>query len=198
MPQLLRALAHHSGQLTNFAQLAGQLRLDDKTARRYVGVLEQLFLVRCIEPWFRSHLKRLVKTPKLHFLDSGLLATLVGATPERIAKDRALFGPLLETFVVGEILKLTTWSDVVATPYHYRDKDQDEVDLVLENGSGALVGIEVKAAATVTAADFKGLRKLADIAGCAFRLGMVLYDADRVVPFGEKLYAVPLSCLWNE
>lgn len=198
MPQLLRALAQHAGQLTNFSQLAGQLRLDDKTARRYVGVLEQLFLVRRIEPWFRNHLKRLVKTPKLHFLDSGLLATLFGATPERIAKDRSLLGSLLETFVVAEILKLTTWSDIVATPHHYRDKDQDEVDLVLEDDSGAIVGIEVKAAATVAASDFKGLRKVADVAGSAFRLGMVLYDADRVVPFGQNLWAVPLSCLWNE
>ena len=197
MPRLLRALAHHAGQLTNFSQLAGQLRLDDKTARRYAGVLEQLFLVRRVEPWFRNHLKRIVKTPKLHFLDSGLLAALIGATSERIAKDRSLFGPILETFVVAEILKLATWSDIAVTLHHYRDKDQDEVDLVLEDAGGALVGIEVKAAATVTAADFKGLRKVADVAGDAFRLGIVLYDADRIVPFGEKLYAVPLSCLWK-
>lgn len=196
MPPLLRALAHHAGQLTNFAQLAGQLRLDDKTARRYVGVLEQLFLVRRIEPWFRNHLKRLVRTPKLHFLDSGLLAAQLGVTPERIAADRSLLGPLLETFVVAEILKLATWSDIDPTLYHYRDKDQDEVDLVLEDQAGAIVGIEMKAAATVTAADFKGLRKLADAANDGFRAGLVLYDGDRVISFGDRLYAAPLSCLW--
>jgi len=196
MPPLLRALAHHAGQLTNFAQLAGQLRLDDKTARRYVGVLEQLFLVRRIEPWFRNHLKRLVKTPKLHFLDPGLLAAQLGVTPERIAADRSLLGPLLETFVVAEVLKLATWSDVDPIPYHYRDKDQDEVDLVLEDRAGTIVGLEVKAAATVTAADFKGLRKLADAAADGFRVGLVLYDGDHVVSFGDRLYAAPLSCLW--
>lgn len=198
MPLLLRALAHHAGQLTNFSRLAGPLRLGDKTARRYVGVLEQLFLLRRIEPWHRNSLKRLVKTPKLHFLDSGLLATLVGATPVRIAKERSLFGHLLETFVVAEILKLATWSEVSTVPYHYRDKDQDEVDLLLEDDSATLVGFEVKAAATVTAADFRGLRKVADVAGDAFRLGIVLYDADRIVPFGDNLYAAPLSCLWSE
>jgi len=117
-------------------------------------------------------------------------------TPEHIATDRALLGPLLETFVVAEVLKLATWSEVEPRLHHYRDKDQDEVDLVLDDQAGSLVGIEVKAAATVTAADFKGIRKLADATGKAFRAGMVLYDGDRVVGFGERLYAAPLSCLW--
>ena len=198
MPKLLRALGAHSGQLTNFARLGGQLRLDDKTARRYVGVLEQLFLVRRIEPWFRNDLKRLVKTPKLHFLDSGLLAVLTGVTAERIARDRTLLGPLLETFVTAEILKHMSWSDIVPRLYHYRDKDQEEVDIVLEDDSGALLGIEVKAAATVKAADFKGLRKIAEIAGEDFRLGLVLYDGERIFRFGDRLLAAPLSCLWNE
>jgi len=197
MPRLLRALGAHAGQLTNFAQLAGQLRLDDKTARRYVGLLEQLFLVRRVEPWFRNDLKRLVKTPKLHFLDSGLLVVLSGATPDRIARDRALLGPLLETFVVAEILKHMSWSDIAPRLYHYRDKDQDEVDLVLEDESGAIVGLEVKAAATVRASDFKGLRKLAGLAGEDFRLGVVLYDGDQLVRFGDNLLAAPLSCLWG-
>ena len=99
MPRLLQVLAHHSGRLTNFTQMGGQVGFDDKTTRKYVAILEQLFLVRRVEPWFRNQLKRLVKTPKLHFLDSGLLGALLGATAERIAKDRSIFGPLLETFV---------------------------------------------------------------------------------------------------
>lgn len=198
MPQLLRALAHHSGQLLNFAQLAGQVGLDDKTARRYIGLFENLFLVRRIEPWFRNPLKRLVKTPKLYFLDSGLLAALTGATADRIARDRSLFGALLETFVVGEILRLATWSDVQLSLHHYRDKDQDEVDIVLEDEAGDMIGIEVKAAATVTTTDFRGLRKIADATGKAFRAGWVLYDGDRILPFGERMAAVPLSCLWSD
>jgi len=197
MPHLLRALAHHSGQLVNFTQVAGQIGLDDKTARRYVGLFEQLFLVRRIEPWFRNQLKRLVKTPKLHFLDSGLLAAMLGVTPERIDKDRSLFGPLLETFVVSEVLKLATWCETAPTLYHYRDKDQDEVDIVLEDNTGAIVGIEVKAAATVSIADFKGLRKIEHVAADAFRIGLVLYDGDKVLPFGDRLYAAPISCLWE-
>lgn len=197
VPRLLRVLAHHSGQLTNFVRIGGQLGLDDKTTRKYVAVLEQLFLVRRIEPWFDNRLKRVVKTPKLHFLDSGLLAAILRATAERIAANRSVFGPLLETFVFSEVMKQAAWLDETCVPHHYRDKDQDEIDIVVENDAGALVGIGVKAAATVGAADFKGLRKLAGACGSNFRLGVVLYDGETTVPFGDRLYAAPIPCLWG-
>jgi len=197
LPRLLRILAHHSGRLTNFTQMGSQLGLDDKTTRRYVAVLEQLFLVRRVEPWFRNRLKRLVKTPRLHFLDSGLLATMLGATDTRIAKDRSVLGPLLETFVFSEITKQVEWHDETCVLYFYRDKDQDEVDIIVESDSGPLIGIEVKAAATVNATDFKGLRKLAGASKDDFKLGVVLYDGEQVVPFGDRLFAAPLSCAWG-
>jgi hypothetical protein len=197
MPRLLQILAHHSGQLTNFTQMGGQIGFDDKTTRKYAAILEQLFLVRRVEPWFRNPLKRLVKTPKLHFLDSGLLGTLLGATPERVARDRSIFGPLLEAFVFSEVLKQASWFDESCAVYHYRDKDQDEVDLVLEAGGGAVIGIEVKAGATVNPADFRGLRKLAAGSRDDFQLGLVLYDGVRALPFGDRLFAAPISCLWG-
>lgn len=197
MSRLLRVLAHHSGQLTNFTLIGGQNNLDDKTTKKFVAILEQLFLVRRIEPWFRNRLKRLVKTPRLHFLDSGLLSAILGVTAEQVARDRTLFGPLLETFVFSELLKQNAWLDEPCSFWHYRDKDQDEVDLVIENEAAELVGIEVKAAATVNASDFKGLRKLADATGHALRLGVVLYDGAQTVPFGDRLFAAPVSCLWG-
>ena len=196
MPRLLKVLAHHSGQLTNFTQIGGQIGLDDKTTRKYEAVLEQLFLVRRLEPWFRNRFKRLVKTPKLHFLDSGLLAAILGTTEERIGKDRSVFGPLLETFAFAEVMKQVDWLAETCRLYHYRDKDQDEVDIIVEGEGGDVVGIEVKAAATVTASDFKGLRKLSAASGKDFKLGVVLYDAEQTVPFGERMFAVPISCLW--
>src|SRR6266436_3436778 len=105
MPRLLQVLAHHSGRLTNFTQMGAQVGFDDKTTRKYVAILEQLFLVRRVEPWFRNQQKRLVKTPKLHFLDSGLLAEMLGTGAGRIATDRSIFGGVLETFVFSELLK---------------------------------------------------------------------------------------------
>ncbi len=197
MSRLLRVLAHHSGQLTNFTEIGAQNHLDDKTTKKYVHVLEQLFLIRRVEPWFRNRLKRLVKTPRLHFLDSGLLAAISGITRERIARDRAVFGSLLETFVFSEVLKQSAWLDDRYSISHYRDKDQDEVDLVVENEAAELVGIEVKASATVKTADFKGLRKLAGAAGQALRLGVVLYDGTHTVPFGDRLFAAPVSSVWG-
>lgn len=197
IPTLLRVLAHHSGQLANFSQIGSQIGLDDKTTRKYITVLEQLFLVRRVEPWFRNQLKRLVKTPKLHFLDSGLLSEMLGTRSERIARDRSAFGQVLETFVFTEIMKQITWLSNACNLYHYRDKDQDEVDILVENDEGAIVGVEVKAGATVHASDFRGLRKLAEACGENFRLGVVLYDEKNIVPFGDRFFAAPLSCLWG-
>ena len=198
MNRLFRILAHHSAQLVNFSQMGGQVGLDDKTTRRYVLILEKLFLVRRLEPWFRNRVKRLVKTPKLHFLDSGLLAASVGMTAARVARDRSAFGPLLETFVFSEILRQSEWFPETAGLYHFRDKDQNEVDVVVEDLAGQIVGIEVKASATVRGEDFRGLKRLAMACGEGFRLGVILYDGDQVLPFGEGLFAAPVSTLWDQ
>jgi predicted AAA+ superfamily ATPase len=197
MPRLLQVLAHHSSQLTNFSRLGGQIGLDDKTTRKYVAILEQLFLVHRVEPWFRNQLKRLVKTPKLHFIDSGLLAVTVGATEERIGEDRSILGPLLETYLFSEVMKQASWLDETCRLYYYRDKDQDEVDIVVESESGAIVGLEIKTGATVNAGDFRGLRKLSEASGRNFKLGLVLYDSENTVPFGDNLFAAPISCVWG-
>ena len=197
MPRLMRVLAEHSGQLVNHSGFAAPLGMNHVTVQRYVGVLESLFLVCTLPPWYTNTLKRLTKSPKLHFLDSGLLAALRGLTPERIRRDRQRFGPLLETFVLGEILKLAGRSGDRHTFSHFRDKDRNEVDIVIEDEQGRIVGIEVKAAATVTVRDFSGLRRLENGAGRNFVSGLVLYDGDRTVPFGERLAAVPVSALWS-
>ena len=196
LPKFVRLLAEHSGQLVNYSQLGAGIDVSHKTGQRYVGLLEQVFLVTTVQPWYTNALKRIVKTPKLHFLDSGLLATVRGLTFDRVKADRGTFGALLETFVLSEILKLTTASDLRLTPCHFRDREMREVDIVLERDDGMLVGIEVKASATVKASDFAGLRALSEACGARFAFGVVLYDSTDVVPFGDRLAAAPLSCLW--
>jgi predicted AAA+ superfamily ATPase len=197
LQRLLRVLAEHSGQLVNFSGMGAPLGISHVTTQKYAGVLEQLFLVRTLPPWFTNQLKRLTKTPKLHFLDSGLLAALRGLSPDRLRADRAPFGPLLETFVLTEVLKLVHASDERFTLSHFRDKERNEVDIVLEDRRGRVVGLEVKAAATVTPADFGGLRRLASACGDRFVLGLVLYDHEPVVPFGDRLFTAPVSALWH-
>jgi uncharacterized protein len=196
LPKFVRLLAEHSGRLANYSELAGGINVNHKTGQRYVGLLEQLFLIATLQPWFTNTLKRMVKTPKLHFLDSGLLATARGLTFDRIKADRSAFGALLESFVFSEVLKLMTASDQGLTPYHFRDRDIREIDIVLERDDGMIAGIEVKASATVKASDFSGLRALSEVSGDRFAFGVVLYDSTDVVPFGDRLAAAPLSCLW--
>ncbi len=197
MPRLLRVLARHAGQLANHSAIGAALGMNHVTTQRYVGILDQLFLVAALPPWHANELKRLTKTPKLHFLDAGLLAALLDASPERVRSDRTLFGPLLETFVWAELLKIASWEGGRFRFSHFRDKERHEVDVVLEDRRGRVVGVEVKAAATVHPSDFAGLRRLAEACGARFALGLVLHDHDRVVPFSERLYAAPVSTLWG-
>ncbi len=196
LPKFVRLLAEHSGQLVNYSQFGGSINVSHKTGQR-VALLEQVFLVATLQPWYTNVLKRIAKTPKLHFLDSGLLATARGLSFDRVKANRSEFGALLESFVFSEVLKLMTGSDLRLTPYHFRDQQMHEVDIVLERDDGLVVGVEVKAAATVKSSDFAGLRTLAEACKERFAYGIVLYDGTDVVPFGDRLAAVPLSCLWS-
>jgi predicted AAA+ superfamily ATPase len=197
LPRLLEVLAEHAGQLVNHSSFGAALGLSSVTAQKYVAILERLFLVRTLAPWSNNRLSRLIKTPKLHFLDSGLLATMREDEADVLREDRMRFGALLESFVVSELLKLASWSERRVSFSHYRTKDQDEVDVVIEDRRGRVIGIEVKASATVRSQDFRGLRQLQEAAGDRFVRGLVLHDHDRVTPFGEKLQAAPLSVLWS-
>lgn len=197
LPKFVRLLSEYSSQLVNYSQFGGSIGVSHKTGQRYVALLEQVFLVSTLQPWYTNALKRIAKTPKLHFLDTGLLATARGLTFDRVKADRGAFGAVLETFVFSEIMKLMSASDLRLTPYHFRDQQMREVDIVLERDDGMIVGIEVKASATVKTADFGGLRTLAEACGDRFAYGVVLYDSTDVVPFGDRLAAAPLSTLWN-
>jgi predicted AAA+ superfamily ATPase len=196
MPKLLQLLAEHAGQLVNHSAVGAALGMNHVTTQKYVGVFERLFLVRTLPAWHSNQIKRLTRTPKLHFLDAGLLAALRGLTPERIRADRTPFGALLETFVFAELLKLASWAENRFQFSHFRDKDGHEVDVVIEDRQGRVVGIEVKASATVAGSDFSGMRKLAEACGERFVFGLVLHDHDKTVPFGPRLTAAPLSALW--
>ena len=195
IPQLLSILAGMTGQLLNLNAIGGQIGLSQHTAERYVGILEKLFLVRRLPAWSRNELSRLIKTPKIHFLDAGLQGSLTRVNTGLMAKDRQRWGPVLETWVFGEVCKAINLSDMPWYVSHYRDKDQVEVDFVLETADRQVVGIEVKAASTVQASDFRGLRRLRDQCGSGFVSGIVLYHGANPVPFGPQMWAIPLDGL---
>lgn len=197
LPRFLRALAQVAGQMCNYSQLGGQVGLDHKTAARYLSVFEQMYLLRRVDVWANNRLSRVVKTPKVQFIDSGLLATLVDLTPAMAQQDRSLFGKVLETFVFGELLKQAATAQGDYQLLYYRDHDQYEVDVVVENAGGQLVGVEIKSAASVRAGDLRGLKRLAGIAGDRFKLGVLLYDGAEALPLGDRLWAAPISSLWG-
>lgn len=197
LPRFLRALAQTAGQMCNYTQLGGQVGLDGKTAAKYVGVFEQMYLLRRVSVWARNRLNRVVKTSKLQFIDSGLLAALLELTEEHVQKDRTRFGHVLESFVYSELLKATTTAEGDYTLMYYRDADKAEVDVVIENAAGQVVGVEVKAAATVKESDLRGLRKLSALAGEQFKMGILLYDGDETMPLGNNIWAAPISTLWG-
>ncbi len=198
---MMRGLIDHAavmtGQLLNLSDLGQRVGVDAKTIDRWLTLLEHVFLLARLRPWHRNDIKRLVKTPKLQMIDSGLLAALRDIDADAIKRDRALLGPLLECFVYGELRKASALIEDRVRISHYRDKDQVEVDFVLEQGLRKIVGVEVKASATVKLEDFRGLQRLRDAAGDAFKMGVVLHDGEQIVPFGDRLYAAPLACLWD-
>jgi predicted AAA+ superfamily ATPase len=148
--------------------------------------------------WHGNHLSRLVKRPKLHIGDTGVACALLGLDATRLDADRATFGPLLETFVLQELKRQASGRQDPLTFHHFRDRDDFEVDIVLEEAGARLAGVEVKAAASVSEADLRGLRKLSATAGKRFVAGVVLYDGDATISFGDRLFAVPIRTLWEK
>jgi predicted AAA+ superfamily ATPase len=195
--RLLYVIAARSGGLASFHGMAADLGVDTNTARAHTKILEDLFLVAKLQPWHTNLSSRQIKSPKLYILDSGLLAYLIGANERRIAQDGSIAGAMLETFVAMELRRQADWAQELVSLYHYRDKQQREVDVILERRSGEVVGVEVKAAATPTSADFAGLRHLRDKLGARFKAGALIYTGADTLPFGDRLAAVPLNGLWR-
>jgi predicted AAA+ superfamily ATPase len=196
MPRLLSLLGARASSLLNMAEVSRATGIAHSTLRRYLSLLEALFIVQPLPAWSANLGKRLVKAPKLHLIDAGLTAHLRGqADAEALALSPQL-GPLLETFVVQELRRHSRWANTAATAWHFRTAAGQEVDLVLETPDQRVVGIEIKASASLTQRDFDGLRELSDAAGRAFTRGVVLYTGEQLLPFEDRLWAVPLGVLW--
>lgn len=197
LPRLLALAASQTARLINISDLASPFQLSRPTIRDYVTLLERVFLLEELPPWHSNRLSRLVKTPKLHMGDTGVACALLGLDADALRADRTVLGQLLETFVFQELRRQASWHEDEVRFHHFRDKDGVEVDIVLERGGTQVAGVEVKASATVTAADFRGLRKLKEAAGKRFVAGVVLYDGETSAGFGDGLHAVPIRTLWE-
>jgi predicted AAA+ superfamily ATPase len=197
LPRLLGLLAARTASLMNIAEISRAVGIPHSTLQRYLALLEATFLFQPLPAWSANLGKRLVKSPKIHLLDSGLVAYLRGESDARGLGVSPSVGPFLESFVVQEIRKQLAWSLQTASAWHFRTATGSEVDLLLEAPDGRVVGFEVKAAGNVGQNDFKGLRALAEALGERFVAGAVLYLGEQILPFGDGLQALPVSVLWQ-
>lgn len=198
LPDILRLLAHRVTGLLNDNNLARDLEISVMTFRRYRQLLQNLFLIILIRPWFRQVSKRLVKAPKVFFIDTCLLCDLLQTDYATLLdKDPTRFGWLCENFVATELLKQISLASHRYELFHFRTTDGKEVDFVVEQRNGDVIGIEVKSSQNITGADFKGLITFKELSGNSFKGGYVLYSGNDLLPFGEGLWAVPISMLWG-
>jgi predicted AAA+ superfamily ATPase len=196
LPRLLALLAAQSGGLLNMAELSRDAALSQATIKRYLALLQATHLYQPLTAWAGNVRKRLIKAPKAYLNDTGLLAYLLGIDQENLETPGMRVGTVVEAFVHQELRKQITWSHAQPALYYYRTAANREVNFVLQRRNGQLVGIEVKAAVKLTTDDVKGLVDLAATAGKRFRAGVVLYQGSTVVPFGDRLWAVPLAAMF--
>jgi len=194
---LIRLLAARSGSLVAPGSLESELQISRPTVARYMRLLEEVFLIKRIPGWSRNLGTRATAAPKLIFVDSAIAAQLLALESHALRRPGAPFCPLLECFVLSELARQLTWSHELADLYHYRDHNKVEVDGIIENRRGQVIGIEVKAASTVRSDDFNGLRQLSARLADDFIVGIVLYTGNATLPFGPKLRAVPASAIWQ-
>lgn len=196
MLPLLGQLAARAGGELIPADLARDVLLDQTTVRAYVETLQTLYLVRLLPAWSTSQTGRAKRRAVVHLVDTALAAHLLGATADDLAAlNSPWFGPLLESYVVNEIAKQASWAERPVRLSHYRDRDQREVDLILERGR-EVVGIEVKATATPLSAHAKHLVYLRERLGSRFVAGVVLHTGHQRLQLGDRIAAVPISTLW--
>jgi uncharacterized protein len=197
---LLNRLAGQTGQMLNIAAAAEGLDAHRQTIDGYVRLLEDLFLVYRLPAWGKLLRARAARQPKLHVVDSGLAALLLGSSAAKLATldptQLTEFGHLLETFVVGELRKQVSWLDEEVTVGHWR-VDQDEVDLVVEFDDGGVLAFEVKSSERVAGKDLSGLRKLRDAVGDRFIAGAAFSTGARSFTFEDRLHVMPIDRLWR-
>jgi uncharacterized protein len=193
---VLKASAARTAQITNLTDLGDELGAGRQMVTTYVELLERVFLVDRLPAWSRNFSARISKHPKLHVTDSGLAASLLNLGSVAL-KRHPMVGALMESFVVNELRKQQSWATNPVEMFHFRHRDGHEVDIILEDLNGQIIGIEVKSASSVDSGDIQGLRFLADRLGGSFRHGFVLYTGDASVRLGDDRFsAIPISSLW--
>ncbi|MFE4949646.1 ATP-binding protein [Leifsonia sp. NPDC056665] len=200
LPRLLARLAGQTAQVLSLTDAGADIGLSAPSVESYTRILEAVFLVHLLPAWGTTLTARTSNRPKIHVVDSGVAAHLLRLSADRLARRDATalteFGHLLETFVVGEVGRQTSWMDGIAGTGHWRTYDGDEVDFVAELHDGSVVAIEVKAGRRVAGTDLNPLRRLRDRLGDRFVAGVALYLGERSYSYEDRLHVIPVDKLW--
>lgn len=197
IPNLLKLLATRTSGLLNLSELSRGIQIPHTTLKRYLTLLETTFICFNLPPWSNNLGTRLVKSPKIYLNDTGLASALLGLNESRLEEDGMLLGRLLENFVIAELQKQRTWCEAQPHLYHFRTTTGQEVDCILEDARGHCVGIEIKASATISPSDIRGLETFENLYGKRFIRGVVLYSGKDVIPLRKSITAVPISRLFE-
>ena len=196
-PNLLKILASRASNLLNVAEIARECKMGIKTVHRYIALLETIFLLNIQLSWSTNITQRFIKSPKIYFTDTGLLSYLLDTNLQKALTNSTHMGRIVENFVVGELKKQATWNKTIVNMYHSRTVSGEEVDVILEDRAGNVVGIEIKSSETVGPEDFKGLKYLKEKIKDKFIMGIVLYTGSQYMPFDNKLCVLPINSLWD-
>ena len=197
LPRLLSLLAVRGASLLNFSELSRSTTIPQTTLKRYMSLLEATFLIQTLPSWSGNLSKRLVKSFKIFFTDTGLMAHLLGFRADQGITNHPQVGALLENFVVMELRKQISWSRTQPQLFHFRTQSGQEIDIILEDAQGRLTAIEIKASNTVSIHDFKSIKFLSEETGKKFHRGLVFYTGAESIPFGPRLQALPVDALWR-
>jgi predicted AAA+ superfamily ATPase len=198
---LLNLLSGRCGNLLSYNNLSNELGIGDEKTKNMIVALEQMFIVHRATGYIKNRSKRLaVTTPKIHFIDTALACYLLGIRTQEQLMASQFFGGLLENLLFMDLCKNAVFSDKEVEIYHFRDHQQKEVDVVLEEPGGMITGIEIKAAKSCSKADFSGLASLASYAGSKFKQGFLLYNGTKMLPMkidNHNFTAIPFSSLYG-
>ena len=192
---LLSLLVARVGNLLNISETARDGKMSSSTVGRYISLLEALYLINTQTNWSNNLTTRIIKSPKIYFNDTGLLTSLLDMEMEKLFSS-SIWGAVLENFIFMELEKQLTWSIIDAKLSHFRTTSGTEIDIIAEKRDGTIVGIEVKASASVSPSDLQGLKYLKEKIGDKFHKGIIFYTGKQFLSLGDKFYAVPVAGLW--
>jgi len=198
MQELIRVLAAWSSKFMNVTRIGSSLSLRKQALQAYINALEALYLIERVNPWTHTDYERVGKQDKLFMTDSGLMASLLGWNIDRVRFDSDRSGKLIETFAFNELAAQVDVSNDLYTLWHYRDRQNREIDFLIEREDGAMVGVEVKSGSNIGMNDFRHMKWFKEtlVLDRPFS-GIILYSGENVASFGENMLAVPYGALWS-